>query len=361
MLGIPFDFTARPVVAPPQKPRETVQVRAVSPERDDLEIRFPRVLGYRVELPDERLDAEFTDDSTFELTPALIGPTRTRNEGIIGEGVDLDLDHLEDMRPFDPRVPPHAPTARDEVARPGRRRQAPPLRPVEADHAPVARPAPRLQGRDVPGAAHVPEPRRPGVRADHRRHQSALSRRAAIKAVLDPYNPSGSTRHVRFTTSKSTRWETDPRLSHVNYVVCDSDWEAEFCRVVEGHPRVRAYVKNQGLGLEVPYLRGAEPHRYIPDFVVLVDDGHGDDDLLHLVVEIKGYRGDDAKVKKSTMETYWVPGVNHLGSYGRWAFAEFTDVWAMQDEFEAELEAHFDRMIDKRHRRRPGRGRIEAG
>ena len=34
VLGIPFDFTARPVVAPPQPPRETVQVRAISPERD---------------------------------------------------------------------------------------------------------------------------------------------------------------------------------------------------------------------------------------------------------------------------------------------------------------------------------------
>ena len=45
-----------------------------------------------------------------------------------------------------------------------------------------------------------------------------------------------------------------------------------------------------------------------------VDDGHGDDDLLHLVVEIKGYRGEDAKEKKSTMETYWVPGVNNLGT-----------------------------------------------
>ena len=168
----------------------------------------------------------------------------------------------------------------------------------------------------------------------------------AIKAVLDPYNPSGSTRHVRFTTSKRTRWKTAELRSHVNWVVCDSDWEAEFCRVVEGHPRVRAYVKNQGLGFEVPYLRGGEPHRYIPDFIVLVDDGCGEDDPLHLVVEIKGYRGEDAKEKKLTMDTYWVPGVNHLGSYGRWAFAEFTDVWAMQDEFEAELEAHFDRMIE---------------
>ncbi len=29
-----------------------------------------------------------------------------------------------------------------------------------------------------------------------------------IKALLDPYNPTGSTTHVRFTTSKPDRWET---------------------------------------------------------------------------------------------------------------------------------------------------------
>ena len=55
VFGIPFDFTAKPVVAPPQQPRETIQVRAVRPERDALEITFPRVDGYRVELPEERL------------------------------------------------------------------------------------------------------------------------------------------------------------------------------------------------------------------------------------------------------------------------------------------------------------------
>src|SRR5438874_3250301 len=85
ILGIPFDFTAKPVVAPPQAPRETVQVRAMSPERDALEIRFPRVAGYRVDLPHEKLLAKFTDDSTLVLTPDMVGPTRTLNAGIIGE------------------------------------------------------------------------------------------------------------------------------------------------------------------------------------------------------------------------------------------------------------------------------------
>src|SRR5262249_47268255 len=68
VFGIPFDFTAKPVVAPPQPPRETVVVKALR-ERDALEIRFPRVDGYRVELPEDRLTAKFTDDSVLELTP----------------------------------------------------------------------------------------------------------------------------------------------------------------------------------------------------------------------------------------------------------------------------------------------------
>ena len=57
VLGIPFDFNATPTVAPPQPPRETIQVKAIRPERDALEIRFPRVAGYRTELPQDRLTA----------------------------------------------------------------------------------------------------------------------------------------------------------------------------------------------------------------------------------------------------------------------------------------------------------------
>ncbi len=98
VLGIPFDFTAQPVIVKPQTPRETVRVHAVRPDRDALEIKFPRVEGYRVELPDERLTARFTADSVLNLTPELVGPSITYNQGIIGEGVDLTVKHLDDVR-----------------------------------------------------------------------------------------------------------------------------------------------------------------------------------------------------------------------------------------------------------------------
>ena len=66
---------------------------------------------------------------------------------------------------------------------------------------------------------------------------------------------------------------------------------------------------------------------------MLVDDGQGNDGLLQLIVEIKGYRGEDAKDKKAAMDTCWVPGVNGLGRFGRWAFAEFTDVYEIETAF----------------------------
>ena len=45
------------------------------------------------------MDAQFDDDSTFVLTPEIVGPSITHNAGIIGEGVDLSLKHLKDLRP----------------------------------------------------------------------------------------------------------------------------------------------------------------------------------------------------------------------------------------------------------------------
>ena len=208
----------------------------MSPERDALEIRFPRVEGYRVELPEEQLEAEFTEDSTLRLTPDLIGPSVTRNEPLIGEGVDLTLVHTRDLRQStllfhlthrliytkwrdpgdDPRLNLFGQLKRI-------------TRLWLNEHL-------VCQGGTYPAQLMYQE------LADMacERITAGIVRRFAdekpIKAVLDPYNPTGSTRHVNFNTSKQTRWQTDGSRCHVNWAVCDSDWEAEFCRVAEAHP-----------------------------------------------------------------------------------------------------------------------------
>ena len=332
VLGIPFDFTAKPVIVEPQPPRPTVPVMAVRPDRDAWEIRFPRVEGYRVELPDERLAAQFNDDSTLVLTPELVGATVTRNEGIVGAGVDLTVEHTSSRRLAmvtfyltrrlletkwrdpDGELKLHLFGQLKGIARHW----------LESHLV--------CKGDTYPGlllyqqlADEACERITRGIVARH------IGERP-VTAVLDPYNPTGSTAHVQFNTSKET-WETKARC-HVNRVVCDSGWEAEFCRVVESHPRVRAYVKNQGLGLQVPYRLGPDARTYLPDFVVRVDDGRSEDDPLHLIVEVKGYRREDAKAKKETMDIYWIPGVNRLADYGRWAFVEIKDAHTIREDFD---------------------------
>jgi type III restriction enzyme len=87
--------------------------------------------------------------------------------------------------------------------------------------------------------------------------------------------------------------------------------------------------------------------RYKPDYIVLVDDGNGPEDLLHLVVEIKGYRREDAREKSNTMRTYWIPGVNNAKTYGRWAFAEFKEIYEMEAEFKAKVQEQFEKMVEQ--------------
>ena len=348
VLGIPFDFTAKPVIAPPQKPRETIQVKAVRPDRDALEIRFPRVQGYRAELPNERLTAEFNNDSVLELTPDLVGATETRNSGIIGETVDLNLVHTGDVRPSQVVYE----LTSYLVLSKWRDANGEPQLHLFGQLKRIARQW--LDGYLTCKGGTYPAQLKYKMLADMacERITAGITRALVgsrpIKAVLDPYNPIGSTAYVNFNTSKTDRWETSgpPPKCQLNWVILDSDWEAEFCRVAEVHPRVKAYVKNHNLGLEVPYRYGSEMRQYRPDFVVLVDDGQGDEDLLHLVVEIKGYRREDAKEKKSTMDTYWMPGVNNLRSYGRWSFAEFVDVFQMQTDFAKKVESEFNKMIE---------------
>ena len=350
VLGIPFDFAAKPVVAPPQPPRETIHVKAVRPERDALEIRFPRVLGYRTELPEERLTASFSDDSYMDLTPELVGATSTTSAGIIGAAVNLTLKHTQDVRPSQVvyELTSHL------VNTKWRDGNGDPQLHLFGQLKRIARQW--LDEYLICKAGTYPAQLVYKTLADMACEKitagitRSLIGNNPIKAVFDPYNPTGSTANVNFNTSKTDRYETSSQRCHVNWVVLDSDWESEFCRVAENHPKVLAYVKNHNLGLEVPYRFFAENRKYRPDFIVLVDDGKGMDDPLHLIVEIKGFRGEDARVKKETMDVYWVPGVNNLGTHGRWSFAEFTDVWEIETDFASKVESEFNKMIDLKNK-----------
>ncbi|WP_419838258.1 nucleotidyltransferase domain-containing protein [Candidatus Poriferisodalis sp.] len=330
-------------------PKPTVRVHAVSPERDALEIRFPRVAGYRTELPDDRLDAHFTEDSTLRLTPEMVGPTRTRNERILGEGADIDLADIGNTRRS--TVVYHLTRYllqtkwRDADGQPRLHLFGQLKRITERwldEHFVCEGGTSRGHLLYLTLADQACE------RITTAIVEAERSGDGNVTALIDSFSPTGTTRDVNFVTSKQLKWRTRADRCHVNWAVCDSEWEREFCQVVEANPDVLAYVKNAGMGFEVPYRAGDQNRIYVPDFILRVSDDRVSDDggePLHLVVEVKGFRGEDAKDKAATMRNYWVPGVNRLGAFGYWQFVEFRNSWVFTEELQtaitqARREAH---------------------
>ena len=223
IFGIPFDFTAQAVPAKPRKPIDIQHVHAISPDRDALEIRFLRVEGYRTELPQDVLRAEFTENSRLQLDPGLVGASETKNSGIIGEAVDMTLDHLAGERMStilfrltdhilkryftDPGQPPQLHLF-PQLKRIVRQWMENYLTCVGQTH-----PAQVLYQviADMAGERIMPAIVR------------ATAESGKVKVILDAYNREGSTRHVNFITSKP-RIETAPDKCHVNWCVLDSDW-----------------------------------------------------------------------------------------------------------------------------------------
>lgn len=345
ILGIPFDFTASPVVAKPTKPKPSTRVYAIKERETEHEIRFPRVSGYRKDFEPDKIKAEFTEDSRLVIDPRKVGATRTVLAGIVGEDLEIGPDYMKEMRTSeisfklakilllqrykkaDESIPMHLFTPLQQTTR----------RWIEEGYLEC------VGEGTVNGMVLYQDIAEEAIELIDAAIQRTMGGEAGIKALIDPYNPHGSSRHVSFNTTKTIFHETIK--SHVNLVICDSTWEREFTRVLEAHSRVLSYVKNHGLQFEVPYMVGTSARRYIPDFIAKVDDGQ--DDPLNLVIEVKGRRGVDEQIKAETMRTKWAPGVNALGTFGRWDFLELLDVFEMEAELGQKIEQEFNKSLEE--------------
>ncbi len=149
----------------------------------------------------------------------------------------------------------------------------------------------------------------------------------------------GSTQWVRFDTVRPT-YKTDPHKCHVSHVVADTDSrEQKMAQTLEDMPEVIRYVKNHNLGFTIPYTINGQRKNYYADFIVHVDDGHGRDDPLQLIVEVTGAGDKKKEAKSSTAETLWVPAVNNAGQWGRWAYIEIRDPWDAEKTLRASVQA----------------------
>lgn len=128
----------------------------------------------------------------------------------------------------------------------------------------------------------------------------------------------GTTADVSFWTGKDVR----PVLkSHLNLVVADTErWEQTATYILDTHPRVLTFVKNDHLGFAVPYLHNGQPHDYVPDFLIRLNDRSD----FTLILETKGF--DRLKEVKQQAASRWVAAVNADERHGQWSYAMATDL-----------------------------------
>jgi type III restriction enzyme len=319
VYGVPFSFIPTSGSATtPRLPKAMTRVRAL-PERAACEIRFPKIVGYRYELG-ERLSWAFGEDHRLVLSTEQV-PTETEVAGVVGEHEVHTLDDLKAKREqevvytlareLQTQHFPDRPWLFPQLIEATRQWMLSSL--VLHDHV-----FPQLLLLHEQASRAVEKIFR-GILAAER----GAPRLIAVPSLVDP---EGSTATVDFDTSKPVM-ETNPAKCQVEYVAADSNWEHVMTSRLESMAEVRAYVKNQGLGLQIPYSFDTHERQYIPDFVVVLDDGHGEDDLLNLVVEVTGQARPDKIERVGTARERWVPGVNALQRYGRWDFIEIEDPW----------------------------------
>jgi type III restriction enzyme len=122
----------------------------------------------------------------------------------------------------------------------------------------------------------------------------------------------GSTAEVDFWTSKDVR---EVVHTHLNYVVADTkQWEQSAAYILDTHPTVEAFVKNQGLGFAIPYLHNGQPHDYVPDFIIRLKG----EPVMHLILETKGF--DPLAEIKAQAAQRWVAAVNADDRHGSWRY-----------------------------------------
>jgi type III restriction enzyme len=330
VYGVPFAFIpGRPAKeAPPRPP--AVEVYAL-PERADLSITFPKLDGYRVEVPDEQFYTDFDTDCRLHLSRSAV-PTWIESAGIVGKSEEQVLDEYRDVR----------------VQRVAYRIAKLMLERDYADVEQCEKPWLFPQLVDIsrrwltecvtcdPGVGIGMLLLAEGTHLAKERLVTAIlkgeaDRQPRLLPILRPFDSQGSTEGVHFFTRKIV---IDAEKSHVNRVVLDgpggNTWEQILAMACEQNEDVAAYVKNDHLGFAIPYVHEGRTYQYVPDFLVRLRERDGDVDRT-LIVEVSGgqksaHSPGSVQAKADTALYQWCPAVNNHRGYGRWGYVEIKDM-----------------------------------
>ncbi len=330
IIGVPFNTFkgGKTVVSPPQKPKNIL--RALPERQQQMEIRFPVITGYRSDNIEGTLTADFTGLPKFKLDFNKI-PTETVLQTVVNGEKKMLMSDYKELRDsqviyyFAHLMIREFYTSKEH----GQQFQKfPDIRNIVETWY--------HEQLEIQGGDGSPEQKRLVMLWNYKAvldniiegiHQ-ANADHEEITAVLNYYNPEGSTRYVYRPTNKDVY---PTQKSHINFVIAeDNSWQQIAAMKLDAMDCVVSWVKNTYLDFRIPYTVGDENKEYKPTFIVKVKKG---DSIINLIVECQDFDADDTgnkEAKRHYLKDYWIPAANNLKTYGQWDLLVLRDI----DQFE---------------------------
>ena len=327
VYGIPFAFIPSDKTLPEVLPRPPAMEVAAIEGRERFRISFPKLDGYRVEVPDEDLFFDAEAAKLFEIGPSTV-PKWTEVQGVVGES-ERDTD--PDPASYRPQEVAFALAARLLDAHFN----------TDVDKRPWLFPRlVKIAGQWIDACVRVAEGFSVGyLLTDTERRAEAVeaifhaitvqagNRRERLRPMLRRFDPVGSTVDVSFLTRKAVESTTRSEVSHVTLDGKDGNtWEQLLAAELELNKNVEAYVKNDHLGFTIPYVHKGRTHSYVPDFLVRLEPLDGEELIRTLIVEVSGSQKSPGPTiaKATTARDSWCAAVNNHEGFGRWGYIEMT-------------------------------------
>jgi type III restriction enzyme len=153
-----------------------------------------------------------------------------------------------------------------------------------------------------------------------------------ILPVIERFRPIGSTAELLFRTVRPCVGTTK---SHVSHVVLDAPkWEHSVAYQLERMQEVIAYVRNDHLDFTIPYEWQGVRHEYRPDY--LIRWRCEDESEVKVILEVKGFETEQDRQKEAAAKR-WVRAVNHHGEFGHWAFIVCRDPASLAQQLRQSL------------------------
>lgn len=331
VYGIPFEVipVKKKPVGPIPSPSKTTLIQAL-PEREHLEIEFPRVEGFVYQIKsriraDIKSIEQLSIDPHIEPTetvvrarvgyqigaPGLVGPgeTVTQTRNAFYQSVRPQKIHYEISRRITAAL-----LNKDDFKMQARQMLFPQVLQIVRHYVKPLSEGGRVEyngidSREIGLERYVQiifERLCIAIRPDEGSGEAPLLPR------LERFRPRGSTKEILFRTSRPSKQTIK---SHVSHVVLDTKaWERSVAYYLEQSNLVESYVRNDHLDFAIDYEFNGSQYSYIPDFLVNLKNG------LTLILEVKGYEDEQARAKHEAAKR-WCTAVSAWGEMGKWEFA----------------------------------------